>query len=583
MEDGNYAPRTVGLTVTPNNPNYLQAELLWLQLAAAGVQHIVISPGSRSTPLARAVVLNTQFTCHVLIDERSAGFFALGIAKATQHPVALVCTSGTAAAHYYPAIIEAAQSGYPLIAVTADRPQHLRNTGAPQTIDQSALYGRYAKMMIDLPLPTADEKAMREMLYWLTAALRAMHSPPFGPIQINVPMDEPLVPIQQDAEACARVFEKLLPEIVAVNAPVQATAALDKTLLEQIDACFCGLIVCGPDAARNEREQTAIHRLARKLGWPLLADACSGLRFAGEPNLPFYDIFLRQAELAQMAPEVVIEFGNYPTSKVLNTYLNRHHAPTFRIQRDGLPRDPDQRAAKIIVTDVASYLDDLYQVTKVSRDSLLLDPFWKASGLLRTTCSLERMPQQTELSFVHAILENLEDNSNLVLASSMPVRYADMLAKPTGKHINVFAQRATNGIDGVLSHAVGIAKSSGRPTFLIIGDLAFLHDLSGLTLVRETPNLKILLLNNNGGGIFNFLPVAEYADSFEQIHVTAHNLDLAAFCAAAQVPCYKLADAQDFESAAQLPAPCVYEAQTDRAVNRMEHEQFVADLVRQLG
>lgn len=584
LEDGDHAPRIDGFVVKISNPNYLQAELLWRQLNAAGVTHVVISPGSRSTPLARTVALFEKITCHVLIDERTAGFFALGLAKGLKAPVALLCTSGTAAAHYYPAVIEAAQSGLPLIVVTADRPQRLRNQGAPQTIDQPGMFGKYAKMTLDFADPKANVESMREMLYWLNHSLHAMNSAPLGPIHLNVPMDEPLVPTDVDAEPCQQIFDQLASTIsweVKSNSP---QVSVDDKISSAMEASWCGLLVCGPDAARNEEERRAIHALSRKLGWPMLADVYSGLRFDGEPNMPGYDIFLRHEELGRLAPDFIFEFGGYPTSKVLNNYLNRHKPQIIRVQRDTLPRDPDDRARKTIVTDVAEFCKNVITHAKVSRDSLLLDPFWKATGVLRSHHAGACTNDAAELSYVNAALESLPDNSNLVLASSMPIRYADMLAVPMGKQIQVYAQRGTNGIDGVVSHAAGIASATNRPTLLICGDLAFLHDLGGWMAAREIGNLRVLLLNNNGGGIFNFLPISEYTDTFERLHGTPLDIDLSAAA--------KLFDIQwrscstHAEVSTQLnwsaTSTVAIEVKTDRVANRTAHEAIVNQLLHAL-
>jgi 2-succinyl-5-enolpyruvyl-6-hydroxy-3-cyclohexene-1-carboxylate synthase len=581
MENGNHAPRADGFDMSTVNPNYLQAELLWAQIHAAGVEHVVISPGSRSTPLARAAFLSSAFSAHVVVDERSAAFYALGLAKGNHKPVALVCTSGTAAAHYYPAVIEAAQSGVPLVIVTADRPQRLRNKGAMQTIDQPALFGKYTRMCLDLPEPKASLTAMRDTLSWVKRALTEMLSAPQGPIQINVPMDEPLAPVEQDAAACNSVLEELQKEIGDIAAAPQTTADVTSKAQMLIENCYCGLIVCGPDAARTPADRVAIHELARKLGWPLLADVASGLRFSGEPNMPYYDLFLRHESLARIAPDVVLEFGMTPTSKTLTQYLNKHRAKTIRIQPDDLPRDPDERATETIVTDVAKYVNDLRGTVKVSRDSLLLDPFWKAVGTLRSLLSRYHIPAECELAYVHTAINELPDHSNLVLASSMSIRYADMIAAPAGRSIHVYAQRGTNGIDGVLSHAAGIAESSKRQTLLITGDLAFWHDLQGLGLLRGQDLLTVFLINNDGGGIFDFLPISEFKDTFEELHGTPQKMNLQALTREAKVPCFSIRSVDECRDSFREMLPCIYEVASERKVNHAAHQYFVESILRE--
>ncbi|NUO20310.1 2-succinyl-5-enolpyruvyl-6-hydroxy-3-cyclohexene-1-carboxylic-acid synthase [bacterium] len=585
LENGHHAARINGSAVTIPNPNYLQAGLLWRQLQTAGVSHIVISPGSRSTPLARTAAQSGNFECHVLTDERVAAFFALGLAKGLNKPVAVLCTSGTAPAHYFPAVIEASLSGYPLVVVTADRPQNLRNQGAPQTIDQPGMFGKYSRMTIDLPLPVADSAAMKSSLYWIRQTLAAMLSAPAGPVHINVPMDEPLAPLESGAEMCAQIFEVLEQSVESIHAAPAPSLPVDRKVISDMEASWCGLIVCGPDSARTENERRGILSLARKLGWPMLCDIASGLRFEGEPGMPGYDIFLRHEQLASIAPDFVFQFGGHPTSKVLCNYLNRHKPHTVRMQRDTIPRDPDGLAARLIVADIAEYCRDIVAHAKVSRDSLLLDPFWKTSGLVRAHMHDACNDDSAEVSFVLSAIDCLPDDSNLVLASSMPVRYADLIAVPSGRKVHVFAQRGTNGIDGVISHAAGIAHTTKRPTLLICGDLAFLHDLGGWMAARHAANLRVLLLNNNGGGIFHFLPVADFPDTFETLHGTPLNVRLDA---AAEVfgikwmacaSCSQLADALSWHS----PQPSIIEVKTDRAANRAAHERIVKRVLSGIG
>ncbi len=582
MENGNYAPRIDELSVKVPNPNYLQATVLCEQLRAAGVEHVVISPGSRSTPLARTALLCGEFQSHVVVDERSAGFFALGLAKGNDKPVVLICTSGTAAAHYYPAVIEASQSGYPLIVITADRPRHIRNTGAPQTIDQVALFGRYTRMCIDLSEPTADVLVMKESLAWIKRALQVAQSHPYGPVQINVPMDEPLVPIENAAEECLLTYQNLTLEVAPITPLRQTKVEATGKLLQTLDNSICGLIVCGPDSARNKHERDAIHELSRKLGWPLVADIASGLRFCGEPNMPYYDIFLRHESLARIAPDVVLEFGMTPTSKTLTQYLKRHRTKTIRIQRDTLPHDPDGRAGELVVTDLPGLLGELRRSVKVSRDSLLLDAFWKAVGSVRLLLTKIDIPHESELAYVNAAVGELSDDANLVLASSMSVRYADMIAAPAGRDIHVFAQRGTNGIDGVLSHAAGIAMSSAKPTLLICGDLAFWHDLQGLSLTRHAETLTVLLLNNDGGGIFHFLPIVEYQDSFELIHGTKLEADLSGLALSTGNHIKTVSTLDECRAEVCTGLPHIVEVRSDRTKNHEAHQHFVESLLREL-
>jgi 2-succinyl-5-enolpyruvyl-6-hydroxy-3-cyclohexene-1-carboxylate synthase len=514
------------------NVNYLHAAVLLRALVKCGARQVVISPGSRSTPLAHTAMCLPELEQHVLIDERSAAFFALGLSRGDEVPAILICTSGTAAANYYPAVIEAAQSQTSLIVLTADRPLVLRNSGAPQTIDQSHLYGRYPKFFADLPEARLSIEHCHDVRRIAAQAFSLSVTSPFGPAHLNVPLDEPLAPIRVDETACGEIWEEWQhespvadPERPALRTPPHSE--VDR-VYDVLDRAMCGLIVCGPNSARTPREAEAILHLARQLGWPVLADVVSGVRFYGHPVLPHYDIFLRQESLAALAPDVVLAFGAYPTSKLLNSYLDRHRgAHTIRIQPHLLRQDPTARASEVIESDVAWLCEELAESVEVARDSLLLDPFQRASTLV--AAELENVNSDAcEAMFVYDALRLWPDRGNIVLASSLSIRYADALAAGNGNLHHAYAMRGANGIDGTISFASGVARASQTPTLLILGDLAFCHDLSGLMSARSLSNLTVLLLNNDGGGIFHFLPAYGTSEHFEAIQGTPHGSNLSA-------------------------------------------------------
>ncbi|RPH94846.1 2-succinyl-5-enolpyruvyl-6-hydroxy-3-cyclohexene-1-carboxylic-acid synthase [candidate division KSB1 bacterium] len=517
----------------PANLNYLHTTVLLRQLAAGGAKRAVISPGSRSTPLALVAYELPELSSYVLTDERSAGFFALGLSKADGVPAILICTSGTAAANYFPAVIEAAQSCVPLIVLTADRPAAMRNTGAPQTIDQVNLYGSYPRFFADLPEAELSHDHARLMRAIAAQAYAAAVSVPQGPVHLNVPLDEPLTPIAQDGEKISEILNLLDAEkiyrVPSTTAPEPDVHAIQYTAQQAITS-LCGLIVAGPDAARTTAEADAILHLGRKLGWPIMADVTSGLRFLSEPVIPYYDIFLREETLASLTPDIVLTFGAHPVSKVLNAYLDRHRAAnTIRIQPHKLGQDPQKRANEIIEADIASFSNMLATLVPASRDSLIYEPFRAAAERLRAQLAHETNASCEGIYVLRAVRE-MPDGANIVLANSLSIRYADALCAAEGKRYSVFAMRGASGIDGTISHAAGIAAASNKSTLLVTGDLAFLHDLGGLAASKFAPQLKILLLNNNGGGIFHFLPVHEQESQtqFEVLYGTPHGLKLAA-------------------------------------------------------
>jgi 2-succinyl-5-enolpyruvyl-6-hydroxy-3-cyclohexene-1-carboxylate synthase len=514
------------------NVNLLHAAVLLRQLALCGAKRAVISPGSRSTPLALAAHHMPELETYIVNDERGAAFFALGLSKVDGVPAILICTSGTAAANYFPAIIEASYSRMPLIALTSDRPAALRGRGAPQTIEQIHLYGEYPRFFADLPEAKLSFDHARVVRDVAAQAYARATSIPCGPVHLNVPLDEPLAPVAREQAEAERIWRQLSGESYAAPlgqmAPRPAQNAIEEAG-KRASAGLCGLIVAGPGAARTNDEAQAIHLLARRLGWPVLADVTSGLRFLGEPVLPFYDVFLREESLAALAPDVVFTFGAHPISKSLNAYLDRHRdAHTLRIQPDERGRDPNARAKEVIVADVEQFCHELAERVPASRDSLLYEPFRAASAHVRT--AIETTDSLCEAQFARAAVRALPANANLILANSLAVRYADMLCAAEGANRNVFSMRGACGIDGTISHALGIAAASPERSLLVCGDLAFLHDLNALAAARFAPDLTILLLNDNGGGIFHFLPVHEHEDreTFEILHGTPHGLKLAA-------------------------------------------------------
>lgn len=515
------------------NVNLLHAAVLLQQLVRCGAKRAVISPGSRSTPLALTAHNMLELQTYVLTDERAAVFFALGLSKADGVPAILICTSGTAAANYFPAIIEAAQSCVPLIALTADRPAALRGRGAPQTIEQVDLYGGYPRFFADVPEARLTLDHARTVRSLAAQAYAAAMSVPCGPAHLNVPMDEPLAPIpehQDEAEEIWRqiVLESDMPFHRQTSQP--PTEDVVTAAARRVSAALCGLIIAGPDAARTEDEAQAIHFLSRRLGWPVLADVTSGLRFLGEPVIPFYDVFLREDCLAALAPDVVLAFGAHPVSNALNAYLDRHRvAHTLRVQPDARGRDPNARATETIVADAAAFCLALSALVPASRDSLLYEPFRMASTRIRVAVD-GADTVFSEAHFVRAAVRSMPADANVILANSLSVRYADALCSAEGLPRRVFGMRGASGIDGTISHAEGIAAASQAPSLLVCGDLAFLHDLNALAAARLAANLTILLLNNDGGGIFHFLPLhgCENREVFEAIHSTPHGLNLAA-------------------------------------------------------
>jgi 2-succinyl-5-enolpyruvyl-6-hydroxy-3-cyclohexene-1-carboxylate synthase len=557
------------------------------ELVRQGVGHAVICPGSRSTPLALMLARQENLRIWTLVDERSASFFALGLAKASGNPVALVCTSGTAAANFYPAVVEAHYARVPLLVLTADRPHELRDVGAPQAIDQTRLYGVHAKWFMDMALPEATPEALRYIRTVAGRAVATAQSGPAGPVHLNFPFREPLVPAPVDAAPPALVSTPDAAYVQATAAPRVAPPELVNALAAECATVERGLIVCGPQD--DPALAPAVAQLGRALGWPVLADALSGVR-CGAHDLSFvvdaYDAFLRDdAWISAHAPERVLRFGAMPTAKPLLLYLQRN--PTARhILVDGGDgwNDPTLLAAEVIHADGALLCAALVGALEAA-DTLPRHTPWAADWVQANqatrrvlSAQLAGVGELAEGKVFAELAELLPASSTLYVGNSMPVRDLDTFFPASEKRIHILANRGANGIDGVVSSALGASVASDGPLVLVIGDLSFYHDMNGL-LAAKLYNLDatIILLNNDGGGIFSFLPQATGTEAarFEQLFGTPTGLD---FRPAVEMyggqfrrPATWAAFRQDVRDGIFGRGLTVIEVRTDRARNVAQH------------
>ncbi|MCW5590939.1 MAG: 2-succinyl-5-enolpyruvyl-6-hydroxy-3-cyclohexene-1-carboxylic-acid synthase [Burkholderiales bacterium] len=531
--DGGGAPRAGGAATA--RANLLWGRALVEGLVAGGVRHLCLSPGSRSSPLAIAARLEPRIALSVQIDERSAAFLALGIAKATRAPVALACTSGTAAANFLPAVAEANLAGVPLVVLTADRPPELRGTGAAQTIDQLDLYGTHARHFRDLPCADEPGASPEQAAAAALEACRLAREGAMGPVHLNVPFREPLVPAPREMPECdsqwSQVAARLAvsPGSAATSAPAMPAAAVLASLAARLEAARRPLILAGPEAVRAA-DAWAVLALASAAGAPVFADIASGLR--GEPvpegalACAQADLFLRDEAVAALAPDFILRLGGIPTSRTLATWLARHRAPMVAVQPDARRRDPDGVVGEVVIAPAAALCEALAaQARRGARDEGWLAAL--AAGEAGARALVPMAPK--EAAAVVAACGAAPAGSAIFLSSSMPIRWAEFYAAELANGVEVLANRGANGIDGVVSTAIGVAVGSRKPTLLVTGDLAFLHDAGGLRAARDlaTP-LAILLLENDGGGIFSHLPVARHEEFFEPLFGTPHGCDLAA-------------------------------------------------------
>ncbi len=489
-------------------------------LTGAGVELVVISPGSRSTPLVLACLRNPGLRTRVLVDERSAAFFALGAARASQRPVALLATSGSAPAHWHPAVIEAWHSGVPLILLSADRPAELQDWGANQTTDQSRLFGRHVRAFHQTP-DAVDGAEARRALHAL--AVKAVHQsrwPDPGPVHINIPLREPLVPdgelpARQDPPAAPAPFRppRMLPDALDLD------RALDRIRGRR------GVIVCGP-AGDDPCFRQAVTRLARALHCPILADPLSGLRFGPHDRshvMSRYDAFLRNEGFATAhAPQWVLRFGAWPVSKTLGGWLAAARGGDHLLcSAGGAWLDPEKLAGQRICATPASLCDALVEAALEPVAADWFDAFEQAEA--RAARRAETVGAPPEWGVIRDLLDRLEDGTTLFSGNSLPIRQLDAFSGTASKRIRIVANRGVSGIDGGVSTLAGLAHEGTGPAVALLGDLALFHDLNGLLAARDE-ELILVVLNNHGGGIFEHLPQARLA-AFESHWLTPTGLD----------------------------------------------------------
>jgi 2-succinyl-5-enolpyruvyl-6-hydroxy-3-cyclohexene-1-carboxylate synthase len=516
------------------------------ELVRLGVGDVCVCPGSRSTPLAVMVAENPNIKVWLHLDERSAAFFALGMAKTRQHPVAIVCTSGTAAANFLPAVVEAHYARVPLLVLTADRPPELRDVGAPQTIDQVRLFGSHAKWFVDLLLPEDGDDALRYVRTVAGRATATALAEPAGPVHLNFPFREPLTPVDStDSDRDTLISTARSgrdggrPYVEVTSAPRVPDRAAIEILSADLSRLERGLIICGPseDFALGD----PVARLAQSLGYPILADPLSQVRCGShnrESVVDAYDAFLRDDRVvSSLAPEVVLRFGAMPTSKPILLYLQRH-AECRHVVVDGTAgwNDPTLLASEFVHADPSAFCRAVVEWVDENRPTGVgragpgeWELSWRRTNVISRQIIddyLVKLDEPFEGQVFADLADVLPDQSVLYAGNSMPVRDLDTFYPANDRAIRFLSNRGTNGIDGVVSSALGAAAAHGGPVVLVIGDISFYHDLNGLLAAKmHHLNLTIVLINNDGGGIFSFLPQAAYPEHFEALFGTPHGLD----------------------------------------------------------
>jgi 2-succinyl-5-enolpyruvyl-6-hydroxy-3-cyclohexene-1-carboxylate synthase len=560
--------------LTETTDTYLLLRAFVDELGRCGLAGACTSPGSRSTPLVLSLVRDGRFPCWSHVDERVAGFHALGAAKATGRPVAVTCTSGTAAAHYAPAVIEAHEARIPLIVLTADRPPELREVGAGQAIDQLKLYGHAPKWFFDV----GTHAATPERLRWMRAlACRAMWTATRdrpGPVHLNFALREPLVlgePLPDDepgggGRPGGRPW-------VRRPAPATNPGAEGEALRLVIEGSTRGVIVAGREERTGARSRAAA-RFAERTGFPLLADPLSGAR-RGAAAVAHYDALLRDPAFAGAhAPDLVIRLGDLPTSKALRQWLAGLDARQVVLDPEGAWQDPAAVVADSLPFDPAVALSAALPSDPIAEAGWL--EAWREADESAAEAIAGVLGDRLSEPAVAAALASLPPEATVFTASSMPVRDIETFWPVSDDPPRVLAHRGANGIDGTVAAAFGAAAAGGGPVVLHLGDVALTHDLGALLCAsRLRQAITIVLVDNGGGGIFDFLPVASQADAFEEHVATPTGLRFeraAALFDLAYVVPDTLADLHDAIAAGLLAdRTTLIHVRTERAANVALH------------
>jgi 2-succinyl-5-enolpyruvyl-6-hydroxy-3-cyclohexene-1-carboxylate synthase len=548
----------------PINSTFAPIQVLVDELVRSGMTHAVTCPGSRNAPISLTLAQQAGLTTVSVLDERSAGFVALGIAKTTRRPVAITCTSGTAAANLMPAVVEAHEAAVPLVVLTADRPPELREIGAGQAIDQIKLYGSFAKWFVEVGNMPADRAAAIHHRQLGCRAYSTARLGRPGPVHLNFPLREPLAPRPEDLEPA---------DWEGRPDGMPWTRASEGLHMGGLDADMApehGLIVCGADAGSYA---PAALGLGERFGWPVLAEPTSGGRIHG--TIAHYDLLLRSERFAADRPELVLRFGQMPTSKPLRAWLEG--CREFVVDPNLDWHDPTRSAELLLAIAPEGLLGDAGAATKAAPNDWTAR--WGAADAV-VADELARTEEPFEPLAYNVLAEMAE---TIWVSSSLPIRDFESYFPTTERPLQVLANRGANGIDGVVSSAAGASLATGGPVHLVIGELALLHDIGGLISARRaSAQLAILCVNNGGGGIFDFLPVAEQADTeaYEAHIATPVDVDLATVAALGGFEHRVVADAAGVRE--HLRPGVLAEFRIDRAASLERHRELASRIVARL-
>jgi len=578
------------------NINHCWGSLIIEELTRLGVEYFCVAPGSRSSPLVIAVAQNKKAKPFVHFDERGLAFHAMGYAAATKKPAVLICTSGTAAANFLPAIVEASKKKLPLIVITADRPPELRQTGAVQTIDQVGLFCKYVQWAVDLPCPdmninpafvltTIDQAHYQALRHHGVVHLNCMFRPPLTLAKTSDDLKNYLKPIDRWGVAKTAYTDYVTGfESVALPAP--------KKIASRLDAIKNGMIVVGKIAGKQEAD--LVIGLSERLGWPILADVSSGLRL-GQPHenlIHYFDPLLGLEKItSQLKVDGILHLGGRVTSqKYYDFILKQAPAEYIMVINHALRNDPNHQVSLRVESSVGNFIETVIGLIKPRKPSANLKILSKANKLADKTIEefLSRQDKPSEPSIARAVSQMIPEDSGLFLSNSMPIRDMGNYADFKGKFVKVNGNRGASGIDGIIASAAGYAKGLDKPVTLMIGDLAALHDMNSLAMLRDlSVPLVIVVLNNGGGAIFSFLPIAEFKEGFEKFWGTPHSYTLAGVASTFELNYSQPMDMAHFKKAyaqaLKSQTSTIIEIITSREENLRLHQSLSQTILERLS
>ena len=571
--------------------NQLWGYLIIEELVRNGVDYLIVSPGSRSTPLTVAVAQNSQAQKIICLDERAAGFHAIGYARATGNPAVLICTSGTAAANYFPAVIEAAIDNVPLIILSSDRPPELRHTGANQTIAQVNLYGSYPKWQFDLPCPTAEINP-NVVLTTIDLTVSKSRQAPGGVVHLNCMFREPFgstdAPVEIP-ESLSRWSDKRSPYTRYASKLTIPTPDEIESLIEIIQSTTKGVLVVGQ--LKSIADIKSVVELAARLNWAVFADIQSGLRLRRDfPNLIHYFDRLLLTDVAVELEQIdtIVQLGTRLISSQWLKWIEKYPPQNYIvIVNDGERHDPSHLVSLRIESDIAYLGGHLSARLPQLPPSTWVQKLRSTSAKISVTAAkFLKTAKLTEPLIARTISELIPSKHGLWVSNSMPIRDLDLFgigamgADSEALSLRIGANRGTSGIEGAIASATGFAVGLQAPVTAIVGDLSSLHDLNSLALLQRNPQpVIVIIINNDGGGIFSFLPIAKSTEIFEPYFGTPHGLDFHHAAAMFELDYYHPQNAdefiRDYQQALALDRSATIEVTTDRAENLQLHQALV--------